>query len=182
MRGFGHAVAVHGDTIVVGAYQEDHIIDPNDNTKDKGDAGAAYVFTKPATGWADMTETARLIASDAVANDEFGTSVAVHGDTIVVGSPEKDVNTNDGTDDAKGSAYIFTRPADGWSKWSTLADDGKAGLTATLERPVGCRPVRPFRRPAWRHSRRGSVRRKQCKRCGLHIHQVRRHRRLGRLG
>ncbi len=130
--GFGHAVAVHGDTIVVGAYQEDHIIDPNDNTKDKGDAGAAYVFTKPATGWADMTQTARLTASDAVANDEFGASVAVYGETIVVGAPEKDVNTNGGTDDAKGSAYIFTRPADGWSKWSTLADDGKAGLTATL--------------------------------------------------
>ena len=114
--GFGSSVAVHGDTIVVGAYQDDL----------KGsDAGAAYVFTKPATGWADMTQTARLTASDTAANDEFGTSVAVYGETIVVGAPEEDTG-------ARGSAYIFTKPADGWGNWSTLDADGKAGLTATL--------------------------------------------------
>ena len=106
--GFGHAVAVHGDTIVVGAYEEDH----TDDTDTLDDFGAAYVFTRPATGWADMTQTARLIAgSDAVANDEFGTSVAVHGDTIVVGAPEQDVDVTDNKDDATGSAYIFTKPA-----------------------------------------------------------------------
>ena len=104
--GFGHAVAVHGDTIVVGAYEEDHP-DPNDPTKDIGDVGAAYVFTRPATGWADMTQTARLTASDAASNDEFGNSVAVHGDTIVVGAPEEHTG-------ARGSAYIFTKPANGW--------------------------------------------------------------------
>ena len=110
--GFGHAVAVHGDTIVVGAYEEDH-------TATTTDAGAAYVFTKPATGWADMTETARLTADDAAANDEFGTSVAVHGDTIVVGAPEEDIG-------ARGSAYIFTRPANGWvnrNETATLIGD-----------------------------------------------------------
>ena len=112
--GFGHSVAVHGDTIVVGAYEENH---PATTTN----AGAAYVFTKSATGWADMTQTARLTASDAVANDEFGTSVAVHGDTIVVGAPEKDVNPDDVDDDAKGSAYIFTRPADGWADMTETA-------------------------------------------------------------
>ncbi len=127
--GFGHAVAVHGDTIVVGAYEEDHP-DPNDPTNDIGDVGAAYVFTRPATGWADMTETARLTASDAAANDEFGTSVAVHGDTIVVGAPEEDAG-------ARGSAYIFTRPANGWGNWSTLNANVKAGLTATLTGLLG---------------------------------------------
>ena len=116
--GFGHAVAVHGDTIVVGAYQENHI--GNDDSI-ISDVGAAYVFTRPATGWADMTQTARLTASDAVANDEFGTSVAMYGDTIVVGAPEKDVNPNDEDDDAKGSAYIFTRPADGWADMTETA-------------------------------------------------------------
>ena len=112
--GFGHSVAVHGDTIVVGAYEENH---PATTTN----AGAAYVFTKPATGWADMNETARLTASDAVASDEFGKSVAVYGDTIVVGAPEKDVNPDDVDDDAKGSAYIFTRPADGWADMTETA-------------------------------------------------------------
>ena len=98
--GFGHGVAVHGDTIVVGAYEEGHDMST-------GDAGAAYVFTRLDTGWADMTQTARLTASDAAENDEFGTSVAVHGDTIVVGAPEEDTG-------ARGSAYIFTKPANGW--------------------------------------------------------------------
>ena len=109
--GFGHAVAVHGDTIVVGAYEENHPDPPN---VDMGDVGAAYVFTRPATGWADMTETARLTASDAAANDEFGTSVAVHEDTIVVGAPEEDTG-------ARGSAYIFTRPANGWADMTETA-------------------------------------------------------------
>ncbi len=98
--GFGYGVAVHGDTIVVGAYEDDIEGD---------DAGAAYAFTRPATGWADMTQTARLTAgSDAAADDQFGTSVAVHGDTIVVGAPEQGSN-------AKGSAYIFTKPANDWA-------------------------------------------------------------------
>ena len=97
--GFGHSVAVHGDTIVVGAYEENH--------GTTTDVGAAYVFTRPDTGWADMTQTARLTADDAAENDEFGTSVAVHEDTIVVGAPEEDTG-------ARGSAYIFTKPANGW--------------------------------------------------------------------
>ena len=105
--GFGYAVAVHGDTIVVGAYEEDHPDNINPLV-DIADVGAAYVFTKPANGWANMTETARLTASDAAANDEFGTSVAVHKDTIVVGAPEEDTG-------ARGSAYIFTKPANGWA-------------------------------------------------------------------
>ena len=116
--GFGHAVAVHGDTIVVGAYEEDHT-DNNNNPID--DVGAAYVFTKPANGWADMTQTARLTAFDAAAEDEFGTSVAVHGDTIVVGAPEEDTG-------ARGSAYIFTKPANDWADMTeTAALRGESG-------------------------------------------------------
>ena len=104
--GFGHAVAVHGDTIVVGAYEEDHTA--------AVDAGAAYVFTRPSGGWATGTETAKLTASDAAASDQFGTSVAVHGDTIVVGAPEQHPN-------AKGSAYIFTKPANDWADMTETA-------------------------------------------------------------
>ena len=104
--GFGYSVAVHGDTIVVGAYKEDH--------GTNSDVGAAYVFTKPANGWADMTQTARLTASDAAANDKFGSSVAVHGDTIVVGAPEEDTL-------ARGSAYIFTKPANDWADMTETA-------------------------------------------------------------
>ena len=118
--GFGHAVAVHGDTIVVGAYEEDHP-NPVDPNNDLNDVGAAYVFTMPATGWADMTETARLTASDAAAGDEFGNSVAVHEDTIVVGAPEKDTHPDPDFDNAGGSAYIFTKPANGWAGMTETA-------------------------------------------------------------
>ena len=104
--GFGHAVAVHGDTIVVGAHEEDH--------GTKSDVGAAYVFTKPANGWASTSTAARLTASDAAANDEFGASVAVHEDTIVVGAPEENSN-------ARGSAYIFTKPANDWADMTETA-------------------------------------------------------------
>ncbi len=118
--GFGHAVAVHGETIVVGAYEEDHPDNINPLV-DIADVGAAYVFTKPANGWADMTQTARLTASDAAAGDEFGTSVAVHEDTIVVGAHEEHIG-------ARGSAYIFTRPANDWADMTeTAALRGESG-------------------------------------------------------
>ena len=111
--GFGHAVAVHGDTIVVGAYEEDNI-DPDDGSN-LNDSGAAYVFTKPANGWADMTQTARLIGSNTGADDEFGSSVAVYGETIVVGAPERG-------SDGDGSAYIFTKPSDAWTDSEETAE------------------------------------------------------------
>ena len=111
--GFGYAVAVHGDTIVVGAYEEDYI-DPDNSNNNLTDSSAAYVFTRPATGWADITQTARLTASDAAKDDEFGTSVAVHEDTIVVGAPEQGAG-------ARGSAYVFTKPANDWADTTETA-------------------------------------------------------------
>ena len=106
---FGISVAVSGDTAVVGARLDDH---------DGGiDAGSAYVFVKPGSGWIDMTETAKLTASDAAADDEFGDSVALSGDTAVVGAPEDD---HDGGADA-GSAYVFVQPPGGWTNMTETA-------------------------------------------------------------
>ena len=48
--------------------------------------GAAYVFEKPAGGWVNMTETAKLTASDGAAFDYFGISVSLSGDTALVGA------------------------------------------------------------------------------------------------
>ncbi len=107
---FGISVAVHGETVVVGAHLEnanDDDVDPND---DVADSGAAYVFTKPGSGgWADNTETAKLTASDGAANDELGISVSVDGDTVVVGAHLHDVGANANA----GAAYVFTKPASG---------------------------------------------------------------------
>ena len=99
---FGFSVAVDGDTVVVGATQDD----------DKGsNSGSAYVFTEPASGvWDDATETAKLTASDGAADDEFGVSVAVDGDKVVVGAHVGDGNVQD-----SGAAYLFTKPAAGWA-------------------------------------------------------------------
>ena len=72
---FGSSVAIAGDTIVVGA----RLDDVNGIT----DSGSAYVFTRTGTTW---TEQAKLTASDGAAADFFGTSVAIAGDTIVVGA------------------------------------------------------------------------------------------------
>ena len=98
---FGSSVAVDGDTVVVGARQDD----------DNGSSsGSSYVFTKPANGWADATETAKLTASDGAAFDNFGRSAAVDGDTVVVGAFGDDDNGS-----LSGSAYVFTKPNTGWA-------------------------------------------------------------------
>ena len=81
---FGSSVAISGDTLVVGAPSGVCNLTAGNNH------GGAYVFVEPATGWsntATMTETAKLTASDGVAGDCFGASVAISGDTIVVGAP-----------------------------------------------------------------------------------------------
>jgi hypothetical protein len=68
--------------------------------------GVAYVFSTPATGWTNMTQTTKL-ASDGKASDTFGESVAVAGRTIVVGSfPLADVLLS-------AKAYIFVQPPGG---------------------------------------------------------------------
>ena len=84
---FGISVAVSGDTVVVGAHGDD------------GYRGSAYVYVKPGGGWVNATQTAKLTASDRAADDYFGYSVAVSGDTVVVGAY--------GDDGSRGSAYVF---------------------------------------------------------------------------
>ena len=71
---FGYSVSISGDAIVVGSY------------RDNGDIGAAYVYEKPMLGWTNMTETAKLTASDGAGSDKLGLSVAIDGDEIVAGA------------------------------------------------------------------------------------------------
>jgi len=97
----GWSVSIVGDTVVAGA--------PTDLTTG---IGSVYVFVKPDGGWADMTETAKLTASDAQVEAEFGVSVAVEsgGGTIVIGADEATVGSNS----RQGEAYVFNKPAGGW--------------------------------------------------------------------
>ncbi len=74
---FGSSVAVSGDTAVVGAFNHDDI---------SSNAGSAYVFQRDAGGIDNWGEVKKLLASDAAFNDSFGISVAISGDTAVVGA------------------------------------------------------------------------------------------------
>ncbi len=114
---FGRSVAVSGDTIVVGA--EFHKIGSSRSQ------GAAYVFVRPPSGWANATETARLTASNGAAGDDFGESVAISRNTIVVGAAFHKV----GKHRQQGEAYVFVRPRAGWTGTRTetarlVASDG----------------------------------------------------------
>ena len=96
---FGGSVAIDGDTIVVGAHWDDDAGD---------DSGSAYVF-RTTDGGATYVQVAKLTASDAAASDWFGISVAIAGDTVVVGA-SGDVVGAEGDDDS-GSAYVFSTTA-----------------------------------------------------------------------
>lgn len=114
---FGRAVSLSADTTLIGALQAD--------PGGKSDAGAAYVFARnPQSGaW---SQQAKLVADDGAAGDGFGYTVAVSGDTAVVGAPGADPG---GKSDA-GAAYVFARnPQSGaWSQQAKLvASDGVLG-------------------------------------------------------
>jgi hypothetical protein len=102
---FGSSVAIHGDTIVVG---------------DVGGClfttaiGSAYIFVKPAGGWVDSTQTAKLTASDVLMTDSFGESVSISGSTVAVGAPQFQTGP--------GKAYVFVRPATGWTDMTQTAE------------------------------------------------------------
>ena len=115
---FGCSVAVSGNAAVVGAAYA--TVGANDYQ------GAAYVFTEHGSHWANMTQTAKLTASDGQADDEFGTSVAISGDTVVVGEEMAQIGAND----FQGAAYVFTMPNSGWTNMTETAKltapDGQA--------------------------------------------------------
>jgi hypothetical protein len=75
------------------------------------------VFAKPVGGWASTTETAQLTASDGVIGDDFGFSVAVLGDTVVVGAPDATVDSFQ----FEGAAYVFQKPGAVWKSTKQAA-------------------------------------------------------------
>lgn len=118
---FGDSVAIAGDTIVVGAPERPYIPGPTD-PKLEG-AGAAFVFVREAGEW---TQQALLLPEHSGAEDRFGSSVAISGDTIVVGAPVEDSDGSSPFDDSvisAGAAYIFVRDGTSWSQQAYLKAD-----------------------------------------------------------
>ena len=127
---FGYSVAVSGELIVVGAYQEANNSTAIDNT-DNGSitevstayTGAAYVFKKDGENW---VQDAYLKASNTGVNDNFGYSVAISGELIVVGTYLEDNSstaidnsdngsiTDAGTASNSGAAYVFKKDGENW--------------------------------------------------------------------
>ena len=97
---FGQSVGISGNTAVAGVMWDDDV-DAN--------AGAAYVFTGLAGQW---TQQAKLVADDGGLGHEFGYSVGISGDTVLVGAHRSGNNLS-------GSAYIFTR--DSGNTWTQQA-------------------------------------------------------------
>jgi len=109
---YGTALDYDGRTLVVGAYGQD------------SQKGAAYVYQKPDDGWNDKTADAVLRADDGQANDFFGGSVAVDGNTILVGA-----NGDDDHGSKSGAVYVFVGGGTEWSQ--------QQKLTASNAHPVG---------------------------------------------
>ncbi len=102
--GFGSAMAVDGQTMLVGAASS-------------GDVGAAYVFRREGSTW---TQAAKLAGAESAEGDRFGGAVALAGDFAVIGAP--------GAGERLGAAYIFRRGADGqWAQVRRLAPVGVDG-------------------------------------------------------
>jgi hypothetical protein len=112
---FGYSVALAGETALVGAYQDN----------DQGtSSGSAYVFVRSSGVW---SQQAKLLPSDGAASDYFGYSVALAGETALVGAYGDD---DQGTD--SGSAYVFVRSGGSWSQQAKLlpSDGAAADLLA----------------------------------------------------
>ncbi|MCA8981456.1 MAG: hypothetical protein H6831_01915 [Planctomycetes bacterium] len=110
---FGCAVALDGDTAVIGALRADDVAN---------DSGAAYVMKRGSSFWG---EQAQLLAPDASANDQFGASVALRGNLAVVGAPAADpsgVNS--------GAVYAFERTGSVWDAGVALPDVGTSWFDA----------------------------------------------------
>ncbi|MDX1958059.1 MAG: putative Ig domain-containing protein [Leptospiraceae bacterium] len=147
---FGNSVAISNDTIVVGAWQEDSTqttitngtTASTDNTR--LNSGAAYVFKRTGEIW---LQEAYIKPSNTKTGDEFGVSVSISGDTIVVGAKREDSNqttiTNGSTASADfsmanpGAAYVFRRNGTIWSqeaylKAPNVSDNDDYGVSVAI--------------------------------------------------
>lgn len=133
----GGSIAMWGDTLVIGASRESSRAtgangDQSDNSEEA--SGAVYVFVRGQNGW---TQQAYLKASNTGEFDSFGSRVAIHEDTLVVGAPGESsaaLGTNgdqsDNTASSAGAAYVFVRENGVWSQQAYL----KASNTGVNDR------------------------------------------------
>jgi hypothetical protein len=98
----GMSLSLEDDILAVGAPFVD-----GDGVNNRG---AVYIYVRPSSGWADMTETAKLTASDGAEDDWLGNSIAMHGDWLIAGAPHKSAPGMY----AFGAVYVYQKPFGGW--------------------------------------------------------------------
>lgn len=135
--GFGRAVAISGDTVVVSATGEDSnatTINGDQSDNSASDSGAAYVFVRSGTTW---TQQAYLKASNTDSQDQYGCSVAISGDTLIVGAVNEGSNAtgvngsqNNNNSLTSGAAYVYIRNGTTWTQQAYL----KASNAETYDR------------------------------------------------
>ncbi len=101
--GLGQSLAISDNTVVAGGPYDGEVGGKDYETG----PGAAFVFMKPATGWANMTETAKLTASHPRKHDALGWFVAMSGNTVVA--------------NGRGAEYVYVKPARGWENRTQTA-------------------------------------------------------------
>ncbi|WP_367871018.1 Ig-like domain-containing protein [Luteolibacter sp. Populi] len=104
---FGSAVAVSGNTMVVGSPLRDNVAP---------DAGRVFIYERNAGVGLPWGQVAQIAASDPVSGDRFGESVAIDGNLMVIGAPGADAAANNA-----GAAYVFQRDAVNPNAWSQVA-------------------------------------------------------------
>jgi hypothetical protein len=109
----GWSVSISGDTAAVGCY--------GDSLPNMNGVGSVYVYQRSGTVWNGLP---RINASNASASTNFGYSVAIIGDILLVGAHRYDSPQSQNT----GAAYIFQRFGSTWTETSFLTlDNGAPG-------------------------------------------------------
>jgi hypothetical protein len=110
---FGYSVAISGNTVIVGArFENNPVTGQGSNTR----SGAAYIYVRSGTTW---TQQRRLVASTLTAVGYFGHSVAIDGDTVVIGQPGSGPSSVDA-----GRCFIFFRSGTTWTQQANLIPTG----------------------------------------------------------
>jgi len=106
LLGYSVSVSADGSTVAVGAPSDFSLVSTPS-------PGAAYVFVRPSNGWVNMTQSARLTASDGQTLDRLGYSlrVSADGSTVVAGAPFADISSYID----HGALYVFVKQAGGWA-------------------------------------------------------------------
>ena len=148
---FGHSVSIDGDTLAVSAINEDSVTRAIINGTTAGDddnssnSGAVYVYKRTGQTWA---QEAYIKAANSDNDSNFGFSVSLDGNTIVVGAPYEDSNqatiTNgtsaldNNSNSNSGAVYVYKRTGSNWAqeayiKAANSDNDSKFGFSVSLD-------------------------------------------------